>query len=507
MEDKRSRTRILIDLWLDGILDPQQAAELNQLLADESLQSELNAALKMHADLSQVFAEGLPRLTTEELARLKPMEHSADPSGSRLPELDLKAPLGGWTWMLGSGLGLLLFGFLAFRLLAPGATTSPAAPPPRAIAQITRSASTEIMDRGSKALEVGEVIEFATGMLELEYQSGVRLLFGGPARFRIDSPAMLTLDFGEVSGFVPPAGSGFRIRTPDGVVEDIGTEFEVNVPVREGKTTVAVLKGEVQVFGLAPESKPQRLLEGNQVALSKGSIGEPVETSGPTASLKFDRPSLSLEAESDSYIKGGLDADRNFGESELLMVKLDAGYSEYNRRVLLRFQVPAEARSSLRAARLLLTVCPNSLASDLHPENEVADCLWRFSVGGIWDRYWQPWDEASVSWNNAPGHRAGEISGSFFGPEAPIELGEFSVHRHGVSGAEIAISGPQLLRFLREDADGSVNMIVSRLTGYRWNSPAGNNEDRVVHSFASREHPSLPGPRLELWLDPTAADE
>lgn len=154
-----------------------------------------------------------------------------------------------------------------------------------------------------------------------------------------------------------------------------------------------------------------------------------------------------------------------------------------------------------------MVVCPNSIASDLHPENQVADCRWKFVVGGIWDRYWEPWSEETVTWSNAPGHRPGEITGKFFGPEGPIDLGEFSVYQHGVAGESVEISGPQLLRFLRADEDGAVNFLVSRLTGYHWSSPGGNNEDRVVHSFASREHPTLPGPRLELWLDSESNDD
>ncbi|MBL8892460.1 MAG: FecR domain-containing protein [Planctomycetaceae bacterium] len=506
MDEMKSRAKILIDLWLEGELSREQSAELNQLLSDPAVEAEFQAALRMHVDLAEALTCDLPRLSAAELERLKQLEHLGGPHRKRFPSIHLDFPTTGWIWTLGSVMGLLLIGAFAFRYFSPPTAGPDQWGDPR-IAQITRAASTEIADRDDSSIRAGDVIEFATGMLEVEFESGVRLLFGGPSRFRIDSAAMLTLDFGEVSGIVPPTGSGFRIRTPDGIVEDIGTEFGVRVPMGQHQTTVSVFKGEVKVFGKSSDTESKSLLAGKQVAISNGSIGDPVQIAGQASALQLDRPTFSLEAEADSYIKGGAEANQNFGKDELLMVKLDVGLSDYNRRALLRFQVPPEARAQIKAARLIMTVCTNTIASDLHPENRVADCLWKFSVGGVWDRYWKPWAEEGVNWNNAPGHRAAETTGKFFGPEAPIDLGQFTVYQHGESGSEVEISGPQLLRFLQEDEDGSVNLVVSRLTGYRWSAPGGNSEDRVVHSFASREHPSLPGPRLELWLERNDVNE
>jgi len=64
---------------------------------------------------------------------------------------------------------------------------------------------------------------------------------------------------------------------------------------------------------------------------------------------------------------------------------------------------------------------------------------------------------------------------------------------HGVQRGRFEIDGERLVDFLRERAGSEVTLIVIRETPeIRTNG--------LVHGFASRRHPELPGPLLSIRL-------
>lgn len=337
-------------------------------------------------------------------------------------------------------------------------------------------------------------------MAEIRFHSGVDLIVTGPAKLRVEGPMAATLSYGRATANVKDSAIGFRLDTLDASVIDLGTVFGIDAP-RDGPSQVEVYSGQVDVSSRLAPGEKLRLVEGESATIRQRKVVviEPGAT-GRFLLRSLDRPSRRLEASHDAYIEGGVGRNQVTGEEPLLLVKRDNLVADYNRRSYLQFDLSELDRSRIVAARLTLTTCPNDIAETKHPENEVAEVAWKFQVGGLWDSE-RDWSEHHLAWNNAPGHDASSITGEVFGPEAPYLVGNFGIQAHGTYGWQVSISGPELLRFLLSDRDGHVSFVVSRQTGYTYSASRVNAEDRVVHSFASKEHGRLPPPLLEIWSE------
>lgn len=86
-------------------------------------------------------------------------------------------------------------------------------------------------------------LRFESGTVELEISNGVRLVLEGPVDFKLNSAMKTLCNVGRLSVFVPPEGKGFEVATPHLTVQDLGTEFFVNVTEKESE--LHVVKGEV----------------------------------------------------------------------------------------------------------------------------------------------------------------------------------------------------------------------------------------------------------------------
>src|SRR6185436_11321507 len=85
----------------------------------------------------------------------------------------------------------------------------------------------------------------------------------GPATFEIASDSLIRLHDGGLSAMVTPAGRGLVVRTSQGSVTDLGTEFGVRSA--GGRSEVAVYRGSVKV--VAGQSGPQEVLTAGSAAL------------------------------------------------------------------------------------------------------------------------------------------------------------------------------------------------------------------------------------------------
>lgn len=83
-----------------------------------------------------------------------------------------------------------------------------------------------------------------SGVVQLELFSGVTLVVEGEAEFSILSPMEVSVAGGKVRAMVPEPAHGFRIRTGEGEIVDLGTDFAVKVAA--GSSEVHVLEGEVE---------------------------------------------------------------------------------------------------------------------------------------------------------------------------------------------------------------------------------------------------------------------
>lgn len=90
------------------------------------------------------------------------------------------------------------------------------------------------------------VLKLKSGIAQIEFYQGARVLIEGPAEFELVSSGEATCTKGKLSAQVPPQAKGFRINTPKGTIVDLGTEFGLDVSA--GTSEVHVFKGEVELY-------------------------------------------------------------------------------------------------------------------------------------------------------------------------------------------------------------------------------------------------------------------
>jgi hypothetical protein len=98
--------------------------------------------------------------------------------------------------------------------------------------------------------EVGEWLPATTlvlesGVVEVTFDSGAKIILEGPAEFDIETSMRGFLHSGKMTAEVPEPAIGFTINTPTSNVLDLGTRFGLAVD-DEGKTDVHVLEGAVE---------------------------------------------------------------------------------------------------------------------------------------------------------------------------------------------------------------------------------------------------------------------
>lgn len=96
-------------------------------------------------------------------------------------------------------------------------------------------------------LFLGDKCELSSGLLEITYETGAKVILQGPVAYTIESGNGGFLEAGRLTGRVEvEAARGFVVRTPNATVVDLGTEFGVEVN-RQGQTTTHVFRGTVRM--------------------------------------------------------------------------------------------------------------------------------------------------------------------------------------------------------------------------------------------------------------------
>lgn len=90
----------------------------------------------------------------------------------------------------------------------------------------------------------GQMLELETGLAELTFAGGARLVLEGPAAFRISDAETVELYSGRVSAAIPAESDGFSVRTPRLVVEESGAQYGV-IAGSTGGDEVHVFEGDV----------------------------------------------------------------------------------------------------------------------------------------------------------------------------------------------------------------------------------------------------------------------
>ena len=102
--------------------------------------------------------------------------------------------------------------------------------------------------RNQKSLvALGDKFILASGLMEITYDTGAKVIVQGPATYEAESRNGGFLSLGKLIGKVTSeAARGLTIRTPTAIVTDLGTEFGVEVsPQRESR--VYVFRGKVKL--------------------------------------------------------------------------------------------------------------------------------------------------------------------------------------------------------------------------------------------------------------------
>ncbi len=175
------------------------------------------------------------------------------------------------------------------------------------------------------AVPMGGKYALASGLVEITYDTGARVILQGPCTYEVDSARSGFLSLGKLTARVetPSAISGqlsavpspkspnlqtskFIVRTPSATVTDLGTAFGVEV-TREGRTEARVFQGVVRVTsaasgaGSAPHERVCREGEGAHVDAGDAAVHAIDPRSDMTAGFVRAMPPPQSVRESQAY--------------------------------------------------------------------------------------------------------------------------------------------------------------------------------------------------------------
>lgn len=156
------------------------------------------------------------------------------------------------------------------------------------------------------SVAVGREFVLTSGLMEITYLTGAKVILQGPVTYRVDSFNSGVLSVGKLTGVVDAKTAvGFLVRTPTATITDLGTEFGVDVD-KSGATRAHVFRGSVRLDPVGAESGDQgrRVLRGNESAevVKVGDHGMAVIRRIALNSEEFVRPSQFLQlAENGKY--------------------------------------------------------------------------------------------------------------------------------------------------------------------------------------------------------------
>lgn len=272
-----------------GTASDEQMRGLNQLLRNDStardeyiLRLELHSRLASEADL---FASAGGEATSLDAQKL--LSSPRRPGGNRA---GLK-----WALALAACVALLAAGWWGSRLAQPNerqGTTS------KAVAMLARVVDAQ-WTQGGDAPRLGAPLEpgwlrLKSGLAQIVFYSGVRVVIEGPTEFRLVSPIEAYCQSGRLIAEVPPQAKGFRVNTALMNVTDRGTSFGLDA--KERRTELHVFKGSVE-FQSATGTAKQSLLEGKGAIADAAGMQRLVAANPTGFSSLFDLQNKSSEAE------------------------------------------------------------------------------------------------------------------------------------------------------------------------------------------------------------------
>jgi len=246
----------LLDHYIDEALSEAEKAELEQMLrADPQARQMFWQHTRFHALLRESGAEGRGR----ELAGL-----AEEPRGRRWRAL--AGTLEAWRMNAGwvAATAAVLVAVAAIWLVRQQAA-APRDQMTSGVAVLAQAVDLEWAP-GSESHHPGAALSpgwlrIESGLAQIEFSDGARVLLEGPAELQIVSRAEAFCRGGRLSVQVPAAARGFKVSSPQMTVVDVGTAF--GFAVQDGGAQVHVFEGKVQ---LADARAPKRELAAGQAA-------------------------------------------------------------------------------------------------------------------------------------------------------------------------------------------------------------------------------------------------
>jgi hypothetical protein len=140
-------------------------------------------------------------------------------------------------------------------------------------------------------------LRLESGIAEIEFYSGARVILEGPALFEIDSENSGVLLEGRVRAKVPQQARGFFIKTNQVEVVDLGTEFAISIDEDGHRTQVHCFEGQLETYDADSGRNPKSLrrLEASQALQFQGGKVRLIEAD-PMSFLSYsDMAQTSLE--------------------------------------------------------------------------------------------------------------------------------------------------------------------------------------------------------------------
>jgi len=262
--------KLLIDDYLDGSLDELGTRELEQLLTADPVAREyfvryarLNTDLHLEVRARVAGAKALNRI--DEL------------TAGRKPQRT--GPAGRTFLAVATAAAVFLAMGLSWRVWGPAQNGGDPS-----IAWLVNAQNCQ-WEGGNPAgdLRAGRMLFLASGLAEVQFQCGARVVLEGPARLRLLSEKSARLMSGKLTARVPGAKTGFEIVSPQGKVIDLGTEFGVAVAA-DGATDVYVFEGKVEAVPAdAGATGLANLMQNEAARIAAGKVTrQPAEaTKGP----------------------------------------------------------------------------------------------------------------------------------------------------------------------------------------------------------------------------------
>lgn len=191
-----------------------------------------------------------------------------------------------------------------------------------AVAMLARAVDAR-WGQSTAPLRVGGALEpgwlrLESGLAQVDFYSGARVVIEGPAQLRLVSPNEAACPTGRLLAQVPRPARGFRLKTDQINLVDLGTTFGIDAT--HGRTEVHVFKGKVEL--LTGTAAKQALGQG-QAARAEGNAPLRLMAASATAfTPMFQLQQRSLASESIRYDQWRL-TNMRLNSDPSLVVHLD----------------------------------------------------------------------------------------------------------------------------------------------------------------------------------------